>query len=71
MNIAYSNNLYSTEFGTPFCIDASLCPKYLGKVRVFISVFRYFLCYISVIYDETKVNKNKNFKLLSLCGFVL
>lgn len=55
----------------PFCIDASLCPKYVRQVRVFISVFRCFLCSIFVIYAEKKVGKNKILKPFSLCGFLL
>lgn len=70
MNISQNNNLYSTEFRIPFCIDASPCLKYLRQVRVFISVFRCFLCSIFVIYAETKADKNKILKLLLCVGLV-
>lgn len=69
MNIAQNNsnnNSNSTEFRIPYCINTSLCLKYLRRVRVFVSVFRCFLCSVFVVCAEAQMGKNKIKALFSV-----
>lgn len=54
-----NNNNNSTEFRIPFYINTSLCLKYVRQARVFLSIFRCFLCSVFVMYAEAKVDKKE------------